>query len=258
MSVPGIDPIPVAAPAGQTEGEAGLTRITVWESAGVGEVPSSGSGAASGAAAGAASGAASAADARTVFRTAADWANWLDAHHRSSTGLWLQLAKKDGGEVSVTYDEALRVALCYGWIDGQKRPLDDVWWLQRFTPRRRASPWSQRNRKIVAELIAEGRMLPAGQAEIDRAKADGRWDAAYAGSRTMEVPPDLAAALAEDAEAATFFATLTSTNRYAILYRLQDAKKPETRARRLEQFLAMLREGRTLYPQASRKASPGS
>lgn len=183
-----------------------------------------------------------------IFPTVADWAAWLERGHATETGLWLQLAKKGGGGTSVSYDEALRVALCYGWIDGQKRPLDDRWWLQRFTPRRSASRWSQRNCRIVEELVAAGLMTPAGQAEVDRAKADGRWDAAYAGSRTMAVPPDLQAVLDADPVVASAFAGLDSANRYAVLYRLQDAKKPETRARRLDSFVTMLREGRTLHP----------
>jgi uncharacterized protein YdeI (YjbR/CyaY-like superfamily) len=182
------------------------------------------------------------------FATGADWSTWLEHAHATSPGVWLQLAKKGAGVASVGYDEALEVALCYGWIDGQKKPLDETWWLQRFTPRRRASRWSQRNRRIAETLIAAGRMTAAGQAEIDRAQADGRWEAAYAGARTMSVPPDLAAALEQDPEAAAAFTGLDGANRYAILYRLQDAKKPETRARRLATFVEMLREGRTLHP----------
>ncbi len=183
------------------------------------------------------------------FSTQAEWGDWLDAHASDDRGVWLQFAKKGNPEASVSYGEALDVALCYGWIDGQKAALDDRWWRQRFTPRRPASRWSQINRRRAEQLIAEGRMASAGLAEVERARADGRWDAAYAGQRTMEVPDDLAAALERDPAAAAFFATLSSANRYAILYRLQDAKKPETRSRRLEGFLEMLREGRTLHPQ---------
>jgi uncharacterized protein YdeI (YjbR/CyaY-like superfamily) len=187
------------------------------------------------------------------FPDVAAWSAWLDAEHRSADGIWLQLAKKgstraEAAASSLTYDEALEVALCYGWIDGQKKPLDDGWWLQRFTPRRRASRWSQRNRRAAEGLIAAGRMMPAGLAEVERARLDGRWDAAYAGASTIQVPPDLTAALAEDPAAAAAFEGLDGTNRYAILYRLQDAKKPETRARRLATFVEMLREGRTLHP----------
>ena len=180
---------------------------------------------------------------------------WLDVGHATSPGVWLQLAKKGSGIPSVSYDEALEVALCYGWIDGQKKPLDETWWLQRFTPRRRASRWSQRNRRLAEALVAAGRKTPAGQAEIDRAQADGRWDAAYAGARTSTVPPDLAAALEQDPAAAAAFEELDGANRYAILYRLQDAKKAETRARRLDQFVGMLREGRTLHARPSGRRS---
>ena len=184
------------------------------------------------------------------------WAAWLDEHAGSSTGVWLRLAKKGSGHASVTYDEALELALCHGWIDGQKRPFDDEWWLQRFTPRRPTSRWSKRNVEIVDRLIAEARMLPAGQAEVDRARADGRWAAAYAGSRTMTVPDDLQAALDAEPVVAAAFAGLDGANRYAILYRLQDAKRPETRARRLADYLQMLREGRTLHPRRGRSAGP--
>jgi uncharacterized protein YdeI (YjbR/CyaY-like superfamily) len=197
------------------------------------------------------------------FADAAAWAQWLEENAGSSAGIWVQLAKKGAarsvtpgalrsvtlGELrSVTYDEALEVALCFGWIDGQKRSLDETWWLQRFTPRRPTSRWSQRNRTIAERLIEQGRMLPGGQAEVDRARADGRWEAAYAGARTMTVPPDLQAALDVDPTVAEAFAGLDGANRYAILYRLQDAKKPETRARRLAGFVVMLREGRTIHP----------
>jgi uncharacterized protein YdeI (YjbR/CyaY-like superfamily) len=186
---------------------------------------------------------------RQVFPTVHDWAAWLDERHATSSGLWLQLAKKGSGESSLSYAEALEVALCYGWIDGQKAPLDDRWWLQRFSPRRPRSRWSQINRRTAERLIAEGRMLPAGEREVASAQADGRWEAAYAGSREITIPPDLQAALDADERAAAFFSTLSAANRYAILYRLQDAKRPETRARRLAQYLEMLREGRTLHPQ---------
>jgi uncharacterized protein YdeI (YjbR/CyaY-like superfamily) len=186
---------------------------------------------------------------RLRFVATSDWAEWLDARYADSVGIWLQLAKKGTREPSVTYAEALDVALCYGWIDGQKAALDEHWWLQRFTPRRPGSRWSQANCRRVEQLAAAGRLLPAGQAEVDRAKADGRWAAAYAGQRTMDVPSDLQAALDSDAAAAASFAALSGANRYAILYRLQDAKKADTRARRLEAFLVMLREGRTLHPQ---------
>jgi uncharacterized protein YdeI (YjbR/CyaY-like superfamily) len=186
---------------------------------------------------------------RLRFATAADWARWLDDQHRTSPGLWLQFAKKGSGIASVSYPEAVEIALCYGWIDGRKAPLDEQWWLQHFTPRRARSPWSEINRQRAEALLAAGRLAPAGLAEVERAKADGRWAAAYSGSRTIEVPADLQAALDADPDAAAFFGSLTRANRYAFLYRLQDAKRPETRARRLEQFLGMLRAGRTLHPQ---------
>jgi uncharacterized protein YdeI (YjbR/CyaY-like superfamily) len=140
------------------------------------------------------------------------------------------------------------VALCYGWIDGQKAKGDDQHWLQRFTPRRSRSRWSKVNRDHVARLVDQGRMRPAGLAEVERAKADGRWEAAYDGPRTSSVPDDLAAALAANPAAATFFETLDRQNRFAVLYRVQDAKRPETRARRIEQYVAMLAEGKKLHP----------
>jgi uncharacterized protein YdeI (YjbR/CyaY-like superfamily) len=183
------------------------------------------------------------------FANQADWRAWLAAHHDAGPeGVWLKIAKKGSGVASVDYPQALEIALCYGWIDGQKKGLDETHWLQRFTPRRSRSIWSKVNRAKAEALVEAGEMQPAGLAEMERAKADGRWDAAYDGQRTSAVPDDLAAALAGNAVAGEFFATLDSTNRYAILHRLQTAKKPETRARRLEQFVEMLGERRTLYP----------
>jgi uncharacterized protein YdeI (YjbR/CyaY-like superfamily) len=182
-----------------------------------------------------------------AFATAAEFEDWLAASHATSAGLWLKIAKRGCGHPSLTYDEALDAALCWGWIDGQKRALDESWWLQKFTPRRAASPWSQRNRDKMAALTAAGRMRPPGLAEVERAKADGRWDAAYAGQRTATVPDDLAAALAANPAAAAFFDTLDRTNRYAVLYRVQEAKRPETRARRIEKFVAMLAAGEKLH-----------
>jgi uncharacterized protein YdeI (YjbR/CyaY-like superfamily) len=182
------------------------------------------------------------------FESTSAWRKWLDNQHGSAAGVWLKIAKKDAGVVSVTYDDALSVALCYGWIDGQKKPFEDGWWLQRFTPRKSSSKWSKTNRQKVQELIDSGAMRPAGQRDVDAAIADGRWAAAYDGARTATVPGDLAAALADNKAAADFFATLDSRNRYAILYRLQDAKKPETRARRVEKFLAMLANAEKIYP----------
>ena len=155
-----------------------------------------------------------------AFPSQADWERWLAENHASSPGLWLKIAKKETGIPSVTYDEALEAALCYGWIDGQKDKFDDQYWLQRFTPRRSKSKWSKINCDKADKLIAAGKMQPAGLREVERAKADGRWEAAYAGQRTMTVPDDLLQALAENEAARQFFETLNSVNRYAILYRI--------------------------------------
>jgi uncharacterized protein YdeI (YjbR/CyaY-like superfamily) len=175
------------------------------------------------------------------------WAAWLAAGHGSSPGVWLKIAKKGSDVRSVSYAEALDVALCHGWIDGQKRPLDDRFWLQRFTPRTPRSRWSKRNRTLAERLIANGEMAPAGLREVERARADGRWEAAYDSHATATVPPDLQAALDADAGAAAFFTGLDSANRYAILYRIQEARRPETRARRIATFVAMLAEGRRIH-----------
>jgi uncharacterized protein YdeI (YjbR/CyaY-like superfamily) len=173
---------------------------------------------------------------------------WLREHHDTSPGIWMKLAKKGSGLTTVTYDEAVEVALTFGWIDGQARPGDDTYWLQGFTRRRPRSPWSKRNRERAEALIAAGAMEPSGLAEVERARADGRWDRAYEGPRTAEPPPDLLEALAARPAARDFFATLNSTNRFAILYRIQDAKRPETRARRIAKFVDMLERGETIYP----------
>jgi uncharacterized protein YdeI (YjbR/CyaY-like superfamily) len=183
-----------------------------------------------------------------AFATAADWEAWLEQHHRDEREAWLRLARKGSRHTTVTQAEALDAALCFGWIDGKVSRLDDDFFLQRFTPRTRRSPWSRRNREKAAALEAEGRMRPAGLHEVERAKADGRWDAAYAGPAAIEVPDDLRRALDERPAAAASFAGLDSRNRYAILYRLHEAKRPETRARRLERFVAMLEAGETLHP----------
>jgi uncharacterized protein YdeI (YjbR/CyaY-like superfamily) len=175
------------------------------------------------------------------------WAAWLAENAESSAGVWLKLARKDGGGRSVTYAEALDVALCHGWIDGQKGAIDERHWRQRFTPRGPRSRWSKRNRRRAEELIASGEMTPAGLREVEAARADGRWEAAYDSPATAEVPADLQAALDADPAAREFFAGLDRANRYAILYRLQEARRPETRARRLEKFVAMLREGRRIH-----------
>jgi uncharacterized protein YdeI (YjbR/CyaY-like superfamily) len=183
-----------------------------------------------------------------AFASAEEWEAWLREHHDSTRGVWIKFARKGSGIPTVTYMEALHAALCFGWIDGQARGGDDSFYLQRFTPRRARSIWSKRNRDFVTALIESGRMQPAGLREVERAKADGRWDAAYDAPSTAAVPDDLQAALDANPAAAELFAGLKSRNRYAILHRVQTAKKPETRARRIEQFVAMLARGETLYP----------
>ena len=182
-----------------------------------------------------------------AFATAADWEAWLEANHAVSDGLWVKIAKKRTGIESVRYPEVLDTALCFDWIDALRRPLDEKWFLQRFTPRRARSRWSRINREKAEQLTAGGRMRPAGLAEVERARADGRWEAAYAGQKTIAVPEDLQRELDARPEAKAFFAGLSSQNRYAILYRLQDAKRPETRARRLAKFVAMLEAGERIY-----------
>ena len=181
------------------------------------------------------------------FASAAAFEAWLDAEHAQAPGLWLKIAKKDSGIATVTYAEALDAALCFGWIDGQKRAFDERFFLQRFTPRRRGSRWSKINTEHVARLEAAARMRPAGLAEVEAAKADGRWAAAYEAQSAASVPDDLQAALDANPQAAAFFATLTGANRYAVLYRVQDAKRPETRARRIATFVEMLARGETLH-----------
>jgi uncharacterized protein YdeI (YjbR/CyaY-like superfamily) len=181
-----------------------------------------------------------------VFPSQADWEAWLDGHE-GSAGVWVKIAKKGTGIDSVRYPEVLESALAFGWIDGLRRALDEQYFLQRFTPRRPRSKWSKVNRTTAERLIAEGRMRPAGMAEVERAKADGRWDAAYESQGNMTVPPDLQRELDARPRAKAFFERLNGQNRYAILYRLHDAKRPETRARRLEKFVAMLEAGETLY-----------
>jgi uncharacterized protein YdeI (YjbR/CyaY-like superfamily) len=183
-----------------------------------------------------------------AFASAAEWEAWLREHHDSAPGIWIRFAKKGSGVPSVTYLEALHAALCFGWIDGQARSVDDASYVQRFTPRRARSIWSQRNREFATALIEAGRMQPAGLREVERAQADGRWEAAYDAPSTATVPEDLQRALDASPEAAAFFATLNGQNRYAILHRVQTAKRPETRARRIERFVAMLEQGETLYP----------
>jgi uncharacterized protein YdeI (YjbR/CyaY-like superfamily) len=185
-----------------------------------------------------------------IVGDAAAWREWLGENHGDPAGVWLVLAKKGTQKpTSLTYDRALEEALCHGWIDGQTRRRDDATYRQRFTPRRKRSAWSKRNTGIAERLQAEGRMHPAGRAEVERAKADGRWEAAYAGPATMEVPPDLTEALAAEPKAQAMFETLNSQNRYAILYRIGTAKRADTRARRIREFVAMLARGETVYPQ---------
>ena len=184
------------------------------------------------------------------MRDAAAWRAWLGKHHADPAGVWLVLSKKGTVKpTSLTYAQALQEALCYGWIDGQARRRDGLTSSQRFTPRRRRSPWSKRNTGYAERLMAEGRMHPAGIAEIERAKADGRWAAAYAGPAAIEVPPELAAALAAEPKARSMFEILNSQNRYAILYRIATAKRADTRAQRIKRFVAMLARGETIYPQ---------
>jgi uncharacterized protein YdeI (YjbR/CyaY-like superfamily) len=187
-----------------------------------------------------------------LVKDEAAWRKWLRANHAKSQGVWLVFAKKGVTKpTSLKYDEALDVALAHGWIDGQGHGRDEGTYKMRFTPRRSRSVWSKRNTIIAERLISEGLMQPAGLAEIERAKADGRWAAAYEGPANIEVPKDLAAALKSEPKAKAMFATLTAQNRYAILYRIHQAKKPETRARRIEQFVAMLARGETIYAQRS-------
>lgn len=181
------------------------------------------------------------------FDTPQAWATWLAENQTAAPGVWLQIVKKGAGYTSVTYAEALEVALCYGWIDGQKRSFDETAWLQKFTPRSPKSIWSKINREKAEALIQNGQMQPAGLAAIERAKQNGRWDAAYASQSNATVPDDFQAALDQNPEAKAFFATLNSTNRYAILFRLQTAKKAETRAKRVEQFIQMLARHEKIY-----------
>jgi uncharacterized protein YdeI (YjbR/CyaY-like superfamily) len=189
-------------------------------------------------------------DPEILFTDVAAWRAWLDENESTSTGAWLILAKKGkDAPTTLNYDAALDEALCSGWIDGQGRGRDDTTTMQRFCPRRSRSRWSARNVRIVERLIAEGRMRPRGQEEIEKAKADGRWDAAYEGSKNIEVPPDLAEALAASPRATEMFGILTAQNRYAILFRITGVKKPETRARNIAKFVAMLEQGETVYPQ---------
>ena len=181
------------------------------------------------------------------FASIARFEAWLETNHGSHPGIWLKLAKKGAGQPSLSYAEALEVALCFGWIDGQKAAHDDQHWLQRFTPRSSKSRWSQINRDKAERLISAGRMRPAGLAQIERARADGRWDAAYAGQRNATVPDDLQQELDRDPQTREAFNQLDARNRYAIIWRINDAKRPETRARRVAGYVAMLRRGERLH-----------
>ena len=183
-----------------------------------------------------------------TYATQAEWETWLAEHHADTAGLWLKIAKKVSGIPSVSYAEALEGALCYGWIDGQKGAFDDQYWVQKFTPRRAKSIWSKVNCDKVAALMAEGRLQPAGVRQVEAAKADGRWDAAYESQSKMTVPDDLQRELDNTPKAQAFFDTLNSVNRYAILFRIHTAKKPETRRARIATFVDMLANNQNLYP----------
>ena len=184
-----------------------------------------------------------------AFSSPEAWERWLEDNHRASDGVWIKMGKKQAGVESVRYPEVLECALCFGWIDGRREALDERHFLQRFTPRRPRSRWSRINRDTAERLITDGRMRPAGLAEVERAGADGRWEAAYEGQRSIAVPADLQRELDARPSASAFFAELSSQNRYAILYRLGSVKQQATRERRIEQFVAMLARGETIYPQ---------
>jgi uncharacterized protein YdeI (YjbR/CyaY-like superfamily) len=181
------------------------------------------------------------------FTSQKDWEAWLRENHKTARGIWIQLSKKDSGIKSVSLEAALDTAICYGWIDSQKASFDDDFWLQRFTPRGPKSKWSKINCQKATELIAQGKMKAAGLKEIESARQDGRWDKAYESQRNIAVPDDLQKKLDENPRAREFFAGLDSKNRYAILYRIHDAKKPDTRIRRIEKFVAMLNEGKKIH-----------
>ena len=181
------------------------------------------------------------------------WADWLAKRHDKSTGVWLKIAKKDSGIASVTYDEALESALCYGWIDGQKKGFDDKYWLQKFTPRGPKSIWSKINTEKVERLIKSGDMQPAGLKVIEAAKNDGRWDAAYFSQKNISIPEDFQAALDKNKKAKAFFATLKSAERYSFLFRIQTAKKAETRAKRIQQFIDMLEKNEKFHEFLAKK-----
>ncbi len=182
------------------------------------------------------------------FETQAGWEAWLEEHHADSKGIWLKIAKKGTNIPSVDYPQALESAICYGWIDGQKAALDEAYWLQKFTPRGPKSRWSKLNRDKAQALIAAGKMQPAGLKQVELAQADGRWERAYASQSQITVPSDLQSELDKNPAARDFFDTLDSRNRYAILYRIQTAKKPQTRAARISRFVEMLSKNQKIYP----------
>ncbi|HKX24498.1 MAG TPA: YdeI/OmpD-associated family protein [Candidatus Saccharimonadales bacterium] len=181
------------------------------------------------------------------FENAEQWSAWLEQHHGEPAGVWLKFAKKDSGITSLNYAGALDEALCYGWIDGQAKTIDETYYMQKFTPRRAKSIWSKRNVGKIADLTKAGRMKPSGIAAVEAAKQDGRWDQAYDGSSNITVPPDFQAMLDSNPSAKEFYESLNKTNTYAILWRIQTAKKPETRQARMEKLLAMLLEGKKLH-----------
>lgn len=183
-----------------------------------------------------------------LFKSQKSWAIWLDKNHSKSSGLWLKIAKKDSGLKSVSYAEALETALCYGWIDGQKKPFDDLMWLQKFTPRGAKSIWSKINREKVLALTKKGGMKPAGLKAAENAKQNGRWEAAYDSQSKAVIPEDFKAELDRSKKAKKFFETLNSANRYAILFRIHHAKKAETRAKKIQDFIEMLKKGEKLHP----------
>lgn len=192
---------------------------------------------------------------RLIFLDQNEWEIWLTENGGTSAGIWMRLAKKGAAQSTVTYAQAVESALCHGWIDGQKQAESEAYWLQRFTRRSAKSIWSRLNTERAEALVAAGRMLPAGMREIERAKQDGRWAAAYASPGNSVVPDDLQAALDANPQARAFFATLNGSNRYAILFRIQNAKKPATRARKIEEFVGMLTRGETIHPQARKSGS---
>ncbi|MDQ2831429.1 MAG: YdeI/OmpD-associated family protein [Chloroflexota bacterium] len=183
-----------------------------------------------------------------LFDSLQEWESWLDAHHARPQGVWLKIAKKGAPVSSVSYADALDAALCYGWIDGQKKPYDSAFWLQKFTPRRPKSGWSKINTGKAIRLIEAGAMTPAGQREVDAAKQDGRWDAAYESQSNLTIPDDFQVELDRHPQAKAFFDTLNKVNRYAMCYRIATAKKPETRQARIDKFIVMLAQGEKIYP----------